>query len=232
MIWVMEIGVPEASRWLGVTERRVQALARGERLPARKVSGVWLIDGARIGRARRRSRPLSPRNARAFIAMLSAPEVDTEALGLAHSEASRLRSRIRRLMTDPDPASLLMSWCPSDQSDTVAFAAHPQDLQELLADGRLAPSGISDPRSDLAIGDEIQAWIARDDLPAVIADHLLSPNGDINVRLYVGVGPVERPVPLGRLLVDLAQWPGPRESAAVQRLLREALASGRLAVRG
>jgi hypothetical protein len=217
----MEIGVREAAKWLGVSERRVQALARSQRLPARRVSGAWMIDSALIGRSRARSRAMSPHIARALIHLLSEPEASASALGIVSREASRLRAKIRALLADRDPASLLASWLAAAGPAPLLLAAHPGDLPALLADPRLVPSGISDPRADLSVSDAVEGWVPRADLDRLIDDHMLAADGAPNVRLYGADRPVGHPVPLGRLLADLSAHPGPRESAAVHRLLHE-----------
>ena len=101
------------------------------------------------------------------------------------------------------------------------LSAHPADPPALPADPRLTPTGISDPRADLAISDEAQAWVRRDDLAAVTGEHMLAPAGQPGVRLHVTDQRLPAPVPLGRLLADLSVHSGPRERTAVHRLLHE-----------
>lgn len=217
----MEVGAQQAAEWLGVSQRRVQALARAGRLPARQVAGVWLIETTGLAGIRRRSRPMSARVARAMVDLISDPRASASTLGLADREASRLRSRLVALRADDDPGSLLASWLAADGTETIMLSAHPADLLALLADPRVTPTGISDPRANLSIRDEAQAWVHRDDLDAVTGEHMLAPTGQPNVRLHLTDQHPPAPVPFGRLLADLLVHPGPRERAAVHRLLRE-----------
>lgn len=63
---------------------------------------------------------------------------------------------------------------------------------------------------------------AAADLDGLVEDFLLSEKGRPNVLLHVLTAPVlEEPVPLPVLLADLADHDGPRESAAVERLLAD-----------
>ena len=73
----------------------------------------------------------------------------------------------------------------------------------------------------MAVSDEVEGWVQRADVDRLIDDHLLAADGSPNVRLHVADRPVGNPVPVGRLLADLSAHPGPRESAAVHRLLQE-----------
>ena len=217
----MKVGAQQAAERLGVSPRRVQALARAGRLPARQVAGVWLIETAGLAGIRRRSRPMGPRIARAMVDLISTPHASASSLDLADREASRLRSRLAALRADDDPASLLASWLAADGTETVILSAHPADLPALLADPRVTPTGISDPRANLSISDEAQAWVRRDDLDAVTGEHMLAPAGQPNVRLHLTDQRLPALVPIGRLLADLSIHPGPRERAAVHRLLHE-----------
>jgi excisionase family DNA binding protein len=225
----MEISVAEAAQWLGVSDRRVQALAQDGRLPARLVSGAWLIDASDLGRPQARSRPMSPRVAAGLLRMLSEPGLNAASLGLAPSEVSRLRSRLRALLADRDPASLLASWLAREPR-AMRLVVNPRDLPGIAADSRLVLSGISDPRSGLAIIDEVEGHICAADLEDFSWEHMLGPEGRANVRLHVSPGPLSSPVPLGRLLGDLAAHAGPRESDAVHRLLHAAAERGDLSL--
>ena len=211
-----EIGVGEAARWLNVSPQRVRALIGTGALPARQVSGVWLVDTTLPWDVRRVSRPLSHRNCEALLAALSG-EVLNEA---SHAHSPRLTSYLTRLRVHPDPGRLLASWTATRPgAQPLPLAVKPVDLPDVLRDPDLVPTGVSDPRSGLGGGGEVEGWIRERSLDEFAFRHMLSSSGRPNVFLRLSPVPVERPVSLGTLLADLASWPGDRERAAVQRLL-------------
>lgn len=210
------MSVKEAAARLGVSERRVQALIEAGRLPARRVGRMWLVPVADLSRVKYRSRPLSPRAAHAVVRSVSGkPSL------LAGSEAARHHSRMAALVADADPAALLRSWLAAVAPPVRRLAVAPADLSDLRADRRLVPGGISDPRSGLAVVDEFEAWIAAEDVDAVQREFLMVDSAEPNVVLRIANDPVDSPLDLGWLLSDLASRGGPREAAAVGRLLQD-----------
>jgi hypothetical protein len=108
----------------------------------------------------------------------------------------------------------------SRQHRLVKVAANPADLAEIAGDPRLVPSGISDERSGLSAARELEGYVASDAMPGFLRDNVLIDSDAPNVRLHVVNKLPERPLPLGLLLADLADWNGPREDARVVELLR------------
>lgn len=216
---VSEIGVREAATWLAVSPQRVRAMIASGALPARQVSGVWLIDASAPWRVAGLSRPLTPRMAQALILRLSGEE----AVGIPANQRSRLRAYARRLSEHAQPAQLLASWLTRrSKGRRLGYLAHHADLPALAADPRLIPTGVSDPRSNIAASGELEAWVCQDDLPGLERDHMLTTSGRPNVHLRVSPAQLPRPVPLGVLLAALADWPGSREQESVRRLLADA----------
>lgn len=218
----MQIGVEAASATLGVSPRRVRAMIAAGGLPARSVSGRWVLDESDlVGMgARRPVRPMSPRIAGALLDLIS--EVDVQ--GLAPSELWRLRRRLVRLSGDPAPAALLRAWTRA-RTRPCRFAVAPADLVDLAADPRVALSGISDERSGIVAVGEVEAWIARPHLREVCEEHLLVESGTPNVTFRIADRTPD-PVPLGWSVADLAGHRGAREEAQVARLLQRFRASG------
>lgn len=212
-----EIGVGEAARWLSISPQRVRALIGTGALPARQVSGVWLVDTTLPWRVHRLSRPLSSRTAAALLATLSG-----QAAGdLPRSQVARLKEYVTRLRSHPQPGRLLDSWVAARPgARPLPLTANPADLRGILEDPDLVPSGMSDPRSGLGSGGEVEGWVREAGLDEFSFRHMLSPSGRPNVFLRLSPFPVDRPVPLGLLVADLASWPGDREQAAVARLLQ------------
>ncbi|MPV48980.1 helix-turn-helix domain-containing protein [Pseudactinotalea sp. HY160] len=209
--------VNDVARHLGVTPQRVRnMLARGQ-LRGQKIGGRWLIDLASLAAVPvRRGQPLSPRSARALVAIADGRPSDE----LSPSEVSRLRRRWRALLLEPDPLPSLRSLL-SRRAQRSQFVG--PDAPALLADPRVAPSGRSDPRSGMADARLAEGYVAVADLQGVVWDHLLTEPalGDMpNVVLYAAPEPSGNPVPWLLIAADLADL-GPREAQQARILIRE-----------
>jgi excisionase family DNA binding protein len=212
----MEISVAEAAERVGVSARRIrERIARGD-LAARRVGGVWVLDEVQLGRSQRVARPMSARVAWAFLDLLAGGR----GKGVSQPEQSRLRRKREQLVAD-DAASLLRSWLPN-RARVLRYAASAADLPALRQDRRVVCSGLSDPRSGLAAAGIVEGYVQAGDLADLVEEFLLSERGQPNVILRVLADRgLPDPVPLAVLLADLADHDGPRESAAVERLLGE-----------
>ena len=163
------------------------------------------------------ARPMSPRIAWAFIALLSSEP----AAGISDRERARLEAKHRTLLASPRPAVLLRSWLRS-RAQLLRLAVSPSEVDGLLQDPRLVPSGISDARSEMSAGSEAEAYVRPGDLEQLMADHLMAAVNPANVWLYVIDRPLARPAPLGLVIADLADHDRAREDARVEELLRVA----------
>jgi hypothetical protein len=210
----MEVGVTDVAVQLGVSPRRARSLIEVGCIPARRVSGRWLIDETRLPRSTALSRPMSPRVAWALISILSGHPPT----GLSQPEQSRLMAKYRRLLTAPDRAAVLRSWLPA-RAQLHRFSVADSDLAELLADPRLVPCGISDTLAGLSTSSEAEAYVQPGDLDGLVADYLMSDLGRLNVWLRVTDHHVPRPPPLGLVIADLADHDGRREDAQLEHLL-------------
>lgn len=212
----MEISVADAAGRLGVSPRRVrERIACGD-LRARRVGRAWLVDERQLGRSERVSRPMSNRVAWAFLDLLGGGRGE----GVSQPEQSRLRKKREQLISGDAPV-LLRSWLVN-RAPVVRYAAAAADLPALRADPRILCSGVSDPRSGLAAAGMVEGYVAAGDQVDLVAEYLLSERGRPNVLLRVlDDHALGDPVPLPVLLADLADHDGPRESAAVERLLDE-----------
>ncbi|WP_157485805.1 MULTISPECIES: hypothetical protein [unclassified Frigoribacterium] len=199
----------------GLSVRRVQAQAACGALPARRVAGRWLIDDSLEHRAVAR-RPLGLRMQRALSARLD--DLDD---GLTPTERVRLTRHLDELRSAADPADLIWAWFRPRRP--LRLDGLPSDVADLPGDGRVVPSGFSDPRAGIAAAGMLEAHIGADDLDAVLDDFILEPSDRPTVLLHVDDVRPSDPVPLAVLLVDLAQGPGPRERAQVGRLVAEHL---------
>lgn len=216
----MEISVGEAAVRLGVSERRVRERIAAGDLRARRVGRAWVVDEAQLGRSERVGRPMSRRVAWAFVDLLAGGKGE----GVSQPEQSRLRKKQALLLASSDPASLLRSWLPV-RADVRRLSAASADLPALRNEARIALSGLSDMRSGIAAAGIVEAYVAACDIGDLAEEYLLSERGEPNVILHVleDERRLSRPVPLAVVLADLADHDGPRESAAVERLMKELL---------
>ncbi|MEK8225003.1 hypothetical protein NKG05_00805 [Oerskovia sp. M15] len=196
-----------------------QMIAAG-RLDAEQVAGRWIIDpGSLRRRPHLAGRPMSPRIA---WALLLNPDPDHQ--WLRPDEAFRLRSRAQRLAYAPDPLALLRAWL---SARAEVHHMQVQDPSSLLADERVVPSGVSDPRSGMSAAGHAEGYVHADDLENVAADHLLVPAPRSRANAVLRVSPVLPPAPVPELLLvaDLADADSPREEARARNLLDALLAA-------
>ena len=211
------VPVSEAARRLGVNRYRIhQRIAAGS-LRAEKVGSIWLVD-ARDLRPGRRSRPMSPRMARALAELY-----DGGSPAVSGSELARLKVKVEALHEVPeeDLAARVSAWL-ADRAQRVEVAVHPQDVGQLRADRRLAPSGVSDPRAGLSSSADVEAYVGMGDLPGLADDYFLDLDqrpDDPNVVLHVVEGGVSIPPRLFSA-ADLFDRAGAREVRAGIELLR------------
>ncbi|PFG34500.1 hypothetical protein ATL42_2411 [Sanguibacter antarcticus] len=190
-------------------------------LDAQQVAGRWVVDPGSL----RRSAPLPgrPMSARIAWGLLLGP--DREPSGwLRADEAYRIRRRMDRLRLVPDALAVVRAWVPG-RSEVRHLQA--QDIPGLLADGRVVPSGVSDPRSGMSAASFAEVYVHADDADDLLVDHLLVPvpRARANVRLHVALVLPPAPVPELLVIADLADADGPREEGRARELLRAWLAA-------
>lgn len=209
----MEVSVSEAARIMGVSIARARRLAAEGRVRARLVGGRWLIDASSLPSAPRRSRPMSPRMAWAFLSVSEGKKPDW----IEPSETYRLRRALERLVADEAPELLLRSWLAS-RGERRRLSA--PDVQALRSDSRVTLSGLSDERAGLSAAGEVEGYVRAEDAAAVTRDHLLIPAGSsADAVLHVSPLKPEAPPPLLLVAVDLADHDGPRELARAGALI-------------
>lgn len=209
--------VNNVARHLGVSPQRVRNMLAHGQLRGQKIGGRWLIDLASLAAVpMRRGQPLSPRSARALVAIADGRSPEE----LSPSEVSRLRRRWRALLLEPDPLPSLRSLL-SRRAQRSQFVG--PDAPGLLADPRVVPSGRSDPRSGMADARLAEGYVSIGDLQSLMWDHLLTEPtlGEVpNVILYAAPEPPSNPVPWLLIAADLADL-GPREAQQARNLIRE-----------
>jgi excisionase family DNA binding protein len=218
-ICVMELSVRDVALQRGVSSRRVlQLIASGE-INARRVGGQWLVEQRELLKRPRLARPMSHKMAWAFIQMVSGQEVPD----LDPTERLRLRVRMQEMISRsragedvaPQLSSLLR-----DRAREVSFRVEPGAVQELREDKRLLLSGISDPRSRMSAGEEIEAYVRPAHLDSLISDWFLIEQSTAPSNVLLHVADIDlSEVPVGLIIADLADRGRPREDGEVERLL-------------
>lgn len=211
---MLEVSVPEAARMLGVSPVRARQLVAAGQLHARRVGGRWLVEVDSLPSAPRRGRPMSQRIAWALAELAEGRRASWASSG----EMSRLRGQLERLRNDPEPELLLRSWFASR---AVRHRLSAPDAQRLRDDPRIVPSGVSDPRSRMSAGSDVEAYVHDDDVAAVRAAHLLVPASGARANVVLHVAPLlpEQPVPVLLLAADLAEHDGDRELGRARELI-------------
>ena len=213
-----EVSVPEAAHMMGLSPVRARQLIASGQIHARRVGGRWLVDVESLPSAPRRGRPMSQRIAWALAELAEGRRAPWASAG----EISRLRAQRARLIDDPEPELLLRSWLASRAHRHVLSAPNPQGLR---ADPRIVLSGISDPRSRMSAGAEVEGYVHDDDLQAVLVDHLLVPSSGARANVVLHAAPLvpDAPVPVLLLAADLAEHDGDRELGRARDLIQQAL---------
>lgn len=212
----MQLSVAQFAERKGISARRVQAMIADGRLPAAKVGGRYVIEGAELSHEPRLARSMSAPMAWAFL-RLWAGDVDSN---LSATERARLIARMQRLRESDVPARLLRSWLGL-RAKRELFWVDPRDVGDLRTDPSVQPSGVSDPRSHLSAGAEVEGYVRSIDLAGLRSDYLLVRDPAPNVVLHV----VEHEIAtvhasIGVLAADLADYLGPREDARVADIVR------------
>ncbi|MCQ9163583.1 hypothetical protein [Arthrobacter sp. STN4] len=128
-------------------------------------------------------------------------------------------------MAHGNPEGQLRAWL-SASAGAVDFAIGNADIPELREDPNIRLSGISDARSGLLPGNEVEAYVAKADLDRIRADWFLVPAGRgrrANVVLRA-VHNIPDEVPAIFSAMDLAECPGSREQSAADSIIRSVLA--------
>ncbi|WP_242633443.1 hypothetical protein [Arthrobacter sp. S39] len=136
-------------------------------------------------------------------------------------EKYRLNHRLQRWEDAAFSVPLLLALL-ANRADRLEFSASGGDIPELKKDPRLRPSGVSHPESGLLANSEIEAYVSRDDVDALVRDWFLveaKPGQRANVVLHAA-DDVPAELPLLVVAADLAERPGAREQEAARELVR------------
>jgi len=216
----MPLSVAEYAAEKRVHPSAVRRRVRDGEIPAAKVGSQWVIDESALNARKPSSRPMAPDNARQLIELISGLDPDFH----DPKVKQRLHQKVASLRDGRAHADHLWSWVRS-RAPRYGFSCAREDLNDLLADYRIIPSGIVDPRARLAVSDVVEGYVDPDELPLLIHEFLLVPSERANVWLHAAKVPVDDGgrIPVGFVIADLLDHGGPRESAEAERLIREVL---------
>ncbi|MGD9572311.1 MAG: helix-turn-helix domain-containing protein [Thermoleophilia bacterium] len=211
----MELSVDQAADVLGVSPRRVRALAAAGEISARKLGRIWIIEVQDGSPARVPGRRLSARSAWGVLG-----------LGLENlSRSERRRAEERRARIAALPPQALQR-----RAEVVVLHAHDAAIDRLARDGRLVLGGSSAAGAvgaDLVALGRVEAYVRGSDLAPVRRDHGLrdaAPGDAVNVLLRVPrpswpFAPGERHAPRLVVAADLLEAGDERSVRAARDLL-------------
>lgn len=223
----MPLSIPELAKRLNVNDSRARHLVQTGRIRGQRVGGRWLVDEADASQYRPGApagRPLSQRNAWLFAMAAGNAREGAESdflVFVSPVERYRLNQRLQRWEDAAFSFPLLLSLL-ANRADRLEFSAGPGDIPELKQDPRLRPSGVSHPGSGLLANSELEAYVSRRDLDALVRDWFLveaKPGQRANVVLHAA-DDVPDELPLLVVAADLAERPGAREQEAARELVR------------
>ena len=213
----MDMSSAEFAQQRGISERRVLQLIKQGDVRARRSGGRWFIDAQELNKRANLCRPMSPFMARSLILMISG---SSEQSDLDPVQMHRLKKHLAELQAHQHPAWLLSSWLRK-RGEVISLNAKPIDLKKLKSDHRVFLSGLCDPRSGISAIDFAEGYIDKKNVRKLKDEYLLIESDAPNVILRMIDLKLERPLPIGLVLADLADHNGPREDAQVARLLRQ-----------
>jgi excisionase family DNA binding protein len=212
----MMMGVSEFASQLGISPGRVRQLISAKRITATKSGGTWLIDQNQLKLRALSSRPMSKPIATNFIYLLSDMDWGDN---LQPSERSRINDYLSELKSNDNPAALLAAWLKAFRTQHKLHI-NPIDINSLRVDKRVVPSGVSDKRSGFSQSEFFEGYIENKNLKDIKRKYLMVESDSPNVILRTSSINLDKPIPVGLLLADLADHNQPREDKQVKILVR------------
>ena len=210
------MGVSEFASQLGISPGRVRQLISAKRITATKSGGTWLIDQNQLKLRALSSRPMSKSIATNFIYLLSDMDWGDN---LQPSERSRIKDYFAELKSNSNPAALLAAWLKAFRTQHKLHI-NPIDINSLRVDKRVVPSGVSDKRSGFSQSEFFEGYIENKNLKDIKRKYLMVESDSPNVILRTSSTNLDKPIPVGLLLADLADHNQPREDKQVKALVR------------
>jgi len=210
------IGVSEYASQLGISPGRVRQLISAQRIPAHKSGGTWLIDQSQLKLRQLQSRPMSKSIATNFIYLLSGMPWGEN---LQSNEKLRLQDYLAELKSSENPTALLAAWFKGFRVGH-RLQINPKDLAGLRNENKIVASGVSDKRSNFAQANLFEGYVEKKNLSEIKRKFLMVESNNFNVLLRTSPIKLQKPIPLGLLLADLADHNQPREDKQVKTLVR------------
>jgi excisionase family DNA binding protein len=212
----MMIGVSEYASQLGISPGRVRQLISAKRITATKSGGTWLIDQSQLKLRALSSRPMSKSIATNFIYLLSGMPWGEN---LQSNEKLRLQDYLAELKSRENPAALIAAWLKGYRIEH-RLQINPKDLAALGTENKIVASGVSDKRSTFAQSNLFEGYVEKKNLNEIKRKFLMVESSNFNVLLRTSPIKLQKPIPLGLLLADLADHNQPREDKQVKTLVR------------
>ena len=212
----MMIGVSEYASQLGISPGRVRQLISAKRITATKSGGTWLIDQSQLKLRALSSRPMSKSIATNFIYLLSGMPWGEN---LQSNEKLRLQDYLAELKSNENPAALIAAWLKGYRIEH-RLQINPKDLAALGTENKIVASGVSDKRSTFAQANLFEGYVEKKNLNEIKRKFLMVESSNFNVLLRTSPIKLQKPIPLGLLLADLADHNQPREDKQVKTLVR------------
>ncbi|MCB0872936.1 MAG: helix-turn-helix domain-containing protein [Thermoleophilia bacterium] len=180
----VEVSVRDAAARMGVSPQRIRSLARGGRIPARKIGRDWAIEIDQLsqggpGRSAV-GRPLSARSSWAILQLLDGRQPG----GRSRSELARARARLAGVV-GMAPGEL------AARAEVHRLVVHRGMLDRLGNDPRVVLGGVSAAahhNADLVSLEELEGYVREGDLEGVISDYaLVSPPGGVRANVVLRV---------------------------------------------
>jgi excisionase family DNA binding protein len=212
----VELAVNEAAEKLGISPRRVRALAAAGRVQARRVGNAWLVRVDEQAPPRPSGRRFSARSAWAVLGLGED--------GLSRSERRRALERRARLLDLPRSAL-------ANRADVHRLYAHPGVLPRVAADPRFLPSGVSASErygADILAAGRQEGYVRHQSFGALRREFgLIDPPRDVAANLVLRVPRPDWPfvldadvAPLLVVVADLQDAGDARSVRAAEALLR------------
>jgi excisionase family DNA binding protein len=228
------ITADEAARRLGVSKKRVYALAAaGALTPHPLGSHRYLLDPGEVEARRAQQivngRPLDKTSAWAILWLAVANDVAPLGPWGAHL-ARNTEWRIRNRLGTGELAESLGALAPRlrNRARSVRLRAHPSDVPRLLAEAHLVRTGVSaaaEVGADIVVSSEVEGYVPAAEFPELREKYFLEESRNPNVHLRVVEPPWPFPpgthvAPLSAVALDLLDSPDERTRRAGRGLLR------------
>lgn len=216
------VSVSDAAQRLGISARRVRALAANGRVPARKIANRWFVEADRLSERGRssgaRGRPFSAKHSLGLLYLASGEDAvwlsDYEKWRLRRYALPRLQSLLPRLR---------------GRANVHSVHAPESVVKRLASDANFVRSGVSaaeEHRADISSRSVLDGYYSERDFNKLVYRYVLEPAAEAAANLIVrgieddGALGGRRHMPLAVVAADLADSADDRSRRAGVQLLR------------